>query len=69
MFRCASCGAFNRVREPQPPGQPTRGRCQRALELSSAHQEVARQSGRMPQAELERWALSEARGGSPWASA
>ena len=149
MFRCASCGAFNRVREPHPPGQPTCGRCQRALDLSGAPQEVdgealwravraspvpvlldlwapwcgpcraaapilaavgraqagrlivlklnteehpqaagqlgvrgiptfvvfsggqevARQSGLMPQAELERWALSAARGGGPWASA
>lgn len=40
MFRCASCGAFNRVREPHPPGQPTCGRCQRPLDLSGAPQEV-----------------------------
>ncbi|MFL5353515.1 thioredoxin family protein [Archangium sp.] len=149
MFRCASCGAFNRVREPHPPGQPTCGRCQRALDLSGAPQEVegedlwravkaspvpvlldlwapwcgpcraaapilaavghaqagkllvlklntdanpqassqlgvrgiptfvvfsggrevARRSGLMPQPELERWALSAAQGGGPWASA
>ena len=41
MFRCPSCGAFNRVREPRPPGQPTCGRCQRGLDLSGAPQEVA----------------------------
>ncbi|PTL83433.1 co-chaperone YbbN [Vitiosangium sp. GDMCC 1.1324] len=40
MFRCPSCGAFNRVREPPPPGQPTCGRCQRPLDLSGAPQEV-----------------------------
>jgi thioredoxin 2 len=40
MFRCASCGAFNRVPEPPPPGQPTCGRCQRTLDLSGAPQEV-----------------------------
>lgn len=40
MFRCAACGAFNRVRDPPPPGQPTCGRCQRPLSLSGAPQEV-----------------------------
>jgi thioredoxin 2 len=40
MFRCSSCGAFNRVREPRPPGEPTCGRCQRPLDLSGAPQEV-----------------------------
>ncbi|HEX5749481.1 MAG TPA: thioredoxin domain-containing protein [Archangium sp.] len=40
MFRCASCGAFNRVREPRPPGEPTCGRCQRPLDLSGQPQEV-----------------------------
>jgi thioredoxin 2 len=35
----------------------------------SGGQEVARRGGLMPQPELERWALSAARGGSPWASA
>lgn len=40
MFRCASCGAFNRVREPRPPGQPSCGRCQRPLDLSGTPQEV-----------------------------
>jgi thioredoxin 2 len=149
MFRCVSCGAFNRVREPRPPGQPTCGRCQRPLDLSGAPQEVdgealwravgaspvpilldlwapwcgpcraaapiladvgraqagrllvlklnteeqpqtasrlgvrgiptfvvfsggrevARRSGLMPRPELERWALSAAQGGGPWASA
>ncbi len=40
MFRCASCGAFNRVPAARPPGTPTCGRCQRALDLSGAPQEV-----------------------------
>ena len=40
MFRCAACGAFNRVREPPPPGQPTCGRCQQPLALSGAPQDV-----------------------------
>jgi thioredoxin 2 len=40
MFRCSSCGAFNRVRQPAPSGQPTCGRCQSPLDLSGAPQEV-----------------------------
>ncbi|ATB35037.1 thiol reductase thioredoxin [Cystobacter fuscus] len=40
MFRCSSCGAFNRVRQPAPPGQPTCGRCQRSLDVSGTPQEV-----------------------------
>ena len=40
MFRCSSCGSFNRVSEPHPPGQPTCGRCQRPLDLSGQPQEV-----------------------------
>lgn len=40
MFRCAACGAFNRVREPRPSGAPECGRCHRALDLSGAPQEV-----------------------------
>ncbi len=33
MFRCSSCGAFNRVREPRPAGEPTCGRCHRPQEV------------------------------------
>ena len=40
MFRCAACGAFNRVREPRPAGTPECGRCHRALDVSGAPQEV-----------------------------
>lgn len=40
MFRCAACGAFNRVREPRPAGAPECGRCHKALDLSGAPQEV-----------------------------
>lgn len=40
MYRCPTCGAFNRVREPRPPGEPTCGRCHRALDLSGKPQEV-----------------------------
>jgi thioredoxin 2 len=40
MFRCPSCGAFNRVREPRPPGLPQCGRCHQPLELSGTPQEV-----------------------------
>ncbi|QSQ12280.1 thioredoxin family protein [Myxococcus landrumensis] len=40
MFRCAACGAFNRVREPRPSGNPECGRCHRVLDLSGAPQEV-----------------------------
>jgi thioredoxin 2 len=40
MFRCASCGAFNRVPATRPPGTPTCGRCQRALDVSGAPQDV-----------------------------
>jgi thioredoxin 2 len=40
MFRCPTCGAFNRVREPHPPGEPTCGRCQGRLDLSGKPQEV-----------------------------
>ncbi len=35
----------------------------------SGGREVARRSGLLPQAELERWALASAQGGGPWASA
>lgn len=40
MFRCAACGAFNRVREPRPVGTPDCGRCHGALDISGAPQEV-----------------------------
>ncbi len=40
MFRCPSCGAFNRVREPRPSGTPACGRCHGALDLSGRPQEV-----------------------------
>ncbi|MHB8878972.1 MAG: thioredoxin domain-containing protein, partial [Myxococcaceae bacterium] len=40
MFRCASCGAFNRVPADHPAGQPTCGRCKAALDLSGKPQEV-----------------------------
>ena len=40
MFRCAACGAFNRVREPRPQGAPECGRCHGALDVSGAPQEV-----------------------------
>ncbi|XXF77826.1 thioredoxin domain-containing protein [Myxococcaceae bacterium GXIMD 01537] len=40
MFRCASCGAFNRVREPRPEGEPTCGRCHQVLDVSGKPQEV-----------------------------
>lgn len=40
MFRCSSCGAFNRVREPRPAGEPTCGRCHRTLDVSGKPQEV-----------------------------
>ncbi len=40
MFRCLSCGAFNRVPHPAPEGRPTCGRCQHALDLTGEPQEV-----------------------------
>lgn len=40
MFRCASCGAFNRVPENHPAGSPTCGRCKAALDVSGAPQAV-----------------------------
>jgi thioredoxin 2 len=39
MFRCASCGAFNRVALGQA-GQPVCGRCKAGLDVSGAPQEV-----------------------------
>ena len=38
MFRCASCGAFNRVGASS--GVPTCGRCKKDLDVSGAPQEV-----------------------------
>jgi thioredoxin 2 len=40
MFRCASCGAFNRVPSDRPSGEASCGRCKQALALSGAPQEV-----------------------------
>jgi len=39
MFRCAHCGAFNRVPE-HHSGTPTCGRCKADLDVSGAPQEV-----------------------------
>ena len=40
MFRCAKCGAFNRVPTNHPDGEATCGRCKEKLDLSGAPQEV-----------------------------
>jgi thioredoxin 2 len=40
MYRCASCGAFNRVSKDHPAGEPRCGKCQAELDLSGAPQEV-----------------------------
>lgn len=40
MFRCPACGAFNRVPEQRPAGDPTCGRCHGTLDVSGAPQEV-----------------------------
>jgi thioredoxin 2 len=40
MFRCPSCGAFNRVPLPAPTGKPGCGRCHDTLDLSGHPQEV-----------------------------
>ncbi len=40
MFRCPSCGAFNRVPQPAPTGTPSCGRCHGALDVSGKPQEV-----------------------------
>jgi thioredoxin 2 len=40
MFRCAHCGAFNRVPENRPAGAPTCGRCKADLDVSGAPQAV-----------------------------
>ena len=43
MFRCPSCGAFNRV-APGHAGTPTCGRCKRDLDVSGKPQEVDAES-------------------------
>ncbi len=40
MFRCAHCGAFNRVPADRPAGSPTCGRCKQTLDVSGAPQPV-----------------------------
>ena len=40
MFRCPSCGAFNRVPQPAPAGTPSCGRCHGGLDISGKPQEV-----------------------------
>lgn len=40
MFRCSSCGAFNRVPAQRPAGDPSCGKCHATLDLSGAPQEV-----------------------------
>ena len=40
MFRCSSCGAFNRVQQPSPKGQPGCGRCHQRLDVTGAPQAV-----------------------------
>lgn len=42
MYRCTSCGAFNRVAA--QPGVPVCGRCKNALDVSGAPQEVGEQA-------------------------
>jgi len=44
MFRCASCGAFNRVPQPAPTGTPSCGRCHGALDVSGKPQDVSGES-------------------------
>ena len=40
MFRCAACGAFNRVPPSRPTGMPSCGRCHGALDMSGKPQPV-----------------------------
>jgi thioredoxin 2 len=40
MFRCPSCGAFNRVPASAPAGTPSCGRCHGGLDMSGRPQEV-----------------------------
>lgn len=40
MFRCAHCGAFNRIPATPPAGAPTCGRCKTGLDVSGAPQAV-----------------------------
>src|SRR3954468_17199224 len=41
MFRCAKCGALNRVPASRPSGEPSCGRCHLALDVRGAPQEVS----------------------------
>ena len=40
MYRCAECGAFNRIRPDHPRGEAHCGSCKGKLDLSGAPQEV-----------------------------
>jgi thioredoxin 2 len=40
MFRCAGCGAFNRIPRDRPAGEATCGKCQKPLDLSGTPQSV-----------------------------
>ncbi len=40
MYRCAACGAFNRVKSDHPSGSPVCGRCKQPLDVSGAPQSV-----------------------------
>lgn len=40
MFRCAACGAFNRVPSARPSGVPSCGRCHGALDTTGKPQAV-----------------------------
>ncbi len=45
MYRCPSCGAFNRVSSDRPSGQTAHcGKCKAAIDLSGAPQDVTEQA-------------------------